>query len=129
VSLLACRSSKVDDKQHVHVHKNPARCCAAHHTGSQDGKLGVMLIARREFLHPTSLAFCTSRRRRREQSRVGEVRTTNSVLMAHQKGVTVPRFVDSSFSVASFTVLEAPLQRRRLTVRADKRRSLCPELC
>jgi len=31
--------------------------------------------------------------------------------MAHQKGVTVPRFVDSSFSVASFNVLEAPLQR------------------
>ena len=30
--------------------------------------------------------------------------------MAHQKGVTVPRLVDSSFIVASFTVLEAPLR-------------------
>ena len=44
-----------------------------------------------------------------------EQRTTNSVLIAHQKGVTVPRLVDSSFIVASFTVLEAPLQEGRHT--------------
>ena len=43
--------------------------------------------------------------------------------MAHQNGVTVPRLVDSSFSVASFTVLEAPLQGQHPTLGVEERRS------
>ena len=51
--------------------------------------------------------------RGRPSLQVGVERTTNSVLMAHQNGVTVARLVDSSFIVSSFTVLAPPLHGHR----------------